>query len=181
MSTNSGEPGATSIVGGVAFNTSDVGFAQNMIPHHSQAVEMADVALGASAGAGEKVLSLATRIKGAQDPEIKLMTSWLTTWGQPIMAGMGPGETMAPGQTMPGMAGMEGMMSAAEMTSLSAASGPAFDKQWLTLMIKHHEGAIVMAEAVKESGVNPDAAKLASAIISAQQTEIAEMKAVLAA
>jgi uncharacterized protein (DUF305 family) len=129
------KPVAAPVVVDAAFNEGDVSFAQGMIPHHQQAVEMADMALDPARKAGTAVTDLATRIKGAQGPEISLMTSWLTAWNQPVMAGMKPGETMPPGASMEGMdmdgmemGAMDGMMSAAEMTALSKASGPEFDK-----------------------------------------------------
>ena len=55
------------------FNDADVMFAQMMIPHHEQAIEMSDIALDPTVGAGERVRELATQIKNAQDPEITLM------------------------------------------------------------------------------------------------------------
>jgi hypothetical protein len=68
---------------GTAFNDADVTFAQGMIPHHQQAIEMADIALDPATGASAQVRDLATRIKAGQDPEIQLMTGWLAAWGQP--------------------------------------------------------------------------------------------------
>jgi uncharacterized protein (DUF305 family) len=167
-SMNNAQPGATSVVGGVGFNNVDVMFAQGMVPHHRQAVEMADQALNPSAAASSAVKGLATQIKAAQDPEITLMTGWLTAWGQPL--------AMAADHDM---GEMDGMMSAAEMGSLAKATGADFDKQWITMMIKHHQGAVVMAEQVIKGGANPDVAKLADAIIAGQTEEIAEMTTLL--
>jgi uncharacterized protein (DUF305 family) len=182
-------PETSPVVVDAAFNAGDVTFAQGMIPHHQQAVEMAAMALDPARKAGPSVTDLATRIKGAQGPEIALMTSWLTTWNQPMMAGMKPGETMPPGATMPPMAGMEGMgtegmgteamagmMSAADITALSKASGPEFDKMWLTMMVKHHDGAITMSKTVQTDGQSADVKTLAGKIITAQMAEIDEMK-----
>ncbi len=194
---------ATSVGGAIAadalFNSGDVAFAQGMIPHHQQAVEMADLALDPARTAGAAVKDLATRIQGAQGPEIQLMTGWLTGWGQPIamdgmgsvsMEGMAPGETKAPGETMPvaetmaameGMSGMEGMMSAAEITGLEKVTGAEFDKAWLGMMIRHHDGAVGMSKTEQTDGKNIDAIDLAGKIISAQEAEIEEMKKLLAA
>lgn len=159
---------ASATAGGTAAQGApgDVMFAQMMIPHHEQAVEMADLALDAKAGASEKVRTLATDIKAAQDPEIQTMHSWLTSWGAPAGAGMDHG--------------MPGMMSETDMTSLRAATGTDFDRQWLTMMIAHHEGAVTMAQDVLSSTQNADVRTLADAIITAQQREIATMKGLLA-
>ena len=160
--------------GKTTFNGIDVEFAQNMIPHHEQAVEMAQLALDAKANAGAKVRDLATRIKGAQDPEIKVMTTWLAAWGEPTKADMG-------GHDMSSMSSTEGMMSAAEMAALGKATGAEFDRTWLTMMVAHHQGAIKMAQSEKAQGSNADARALADKIIAAQQTEITEMTKLLSA
>jgi uncharacterized protein (DUF305 family) len=144
-------------------------FAQMMIPHHEQAIEMSDIALDPQVGASEAVRSLATQIKGAQDPEIDLMTSFLQTWGQPV--------AMDPSMDHSTM--MSGMLSLEDLDALSAARGEAFDRAWLAAMIEHHEGAIEMAQDVVAEGSNPDVRTLAEQIIAAQQTEIDEMTAML--
>ncbi len=157
------------------FNDADVLFAQSMIPHHEQAVEMAALALEPAAGAGAEIQALATQIQGAQDPEIELMTQWLEGWGQPMeMPGMEGTDDMA------GMAGMDGMMSADDMTNLATLSGAEFDTAWAEMMIAHHEGAIAQAQTVKAASSNPDVLLLADQIITAQQREIDEMTALLA-
>ena len=157
------------------FNDADVIFAQSMIPHHEQAVEMAEFALAPAAGASAEIQALATQIQGAQDPEIELMTGWLEGWGQPLeMPGMEDMDDMA------GMEGMDGMMSAEDMTNLAGLTGAEFDTAWATMMIAHHEGAIAQAETVKAAGSNSDVLLLADQIIAAQQAEIDEMTALLA-
>ncbi len=171
-------PVAASVAVDAAFNDSDVTFAQGMIPHHQQAVEMADIALDPAREAGPAVIDLANRIKGAQGPEISLMTSWLTAWNQPVVAGMKPGETMPPGATMPpaeDMGAMDGMMSASDMTALTEASGLAFDNMWLSMMVKHHDGAITMSKTVQTDGQSADVKTLAGKITTAQKAEIDEM------
>lgn len=155
---------------GVEFNTADVEFLQGMIPHHEQAIEMADIALDPTVGASAEVVDLATRVKAAQDPEIEQMTGLLTAWGQPVQMDTSGGHDMST---------MEGTMTAEQMDALSAASGAEFDMMWLESMISHHEGAIAMAQAVKGSGSNPEAIALADQIIAAQQAEITEMQALL--
>ena len=165
ISTTAGDAPATS----GAFNNADVAFAQGMIPHHEQAIEMADVALDPTVKAGEKVVDLARRIKAGQDPEIALMTDWLTTWGQPIQVDMSAMD----------MSAMDGMMSVDEMDSLGKMNAAEFDKMWMTMMTRHHEGAIAMAETVKTASSNAEVLTLADAVISAQKSEIAEMKDLL--
>lgn len=75
---------------------------------------------------------------------------------------------------------MPGMMSEDDMTALEDATGVEFDQMFLTMMIEHHEGAIVMAKTEIDSGTNPDAIALAEQIEAAQTAEIAEMEALLA-
>jgi uncharacterized protein (DUF305 family) len=158
-----------SIPAGSNFNVADVEFAQGMIPHHQQAVEMAGFALDSTVQAGPKVLELANRIQKAQGPEIEKMSGWLKDWKQPMMD-MGEGHDMG---------SMDGMMSADEMKSLPNKKGADFDKAWLDMMVRHHEGAVTMANKVTTSGSNTDVKALAAVIITAQQAEIAEMKAEL--
>jgi uncharacterized protein (DUF305 family) len=148
------------------FNDADVIFAQMMIPHHEQAIEMSDIALDPTIGAGEKVLELATQIKNAQDPEIALMKDLLAAWGQPLVA-----EGDVDHSTM-----MSGMMSADELAELGTLTGPAFDAAWAAAMIAHHEGAIEMAETVLADGNNAEILTLAKAIIDAQQAEIETLR-----
>jgi len=148
------------------FNDADVMFAQMMIPHHEQAIEMSDIALDPTIGAGEKVLELATQIKNAQDPEIALMKDLLAAWGQPLVA-----EGDVDHSTM-----MSGMMSADELAELGTLTGPAFDAAWAAAMIAHHEGAIEMAETVLADGNNAEILTLAKAIIDAQQAEIETLR-----
>ena len=168
---------ADTIAADAAFNAGDVTFAQGMIPHHQQAVEMATIALDPARNASAEVKDLATRIQGAQDPEIQLMTGWLSEWGQPV-DGMGAMST--DGMAMADMPGMEGMMTAAEMTGLEAATGPAFDKLWLGMMVRHHQGAVAMSKTANTNGKAAVVKDLAAKIVSAQEAEIAEMQKLLA-
>ena len=159
-------------------NAQDVAFAQGMISHHQQAVEMSDMALAQASSA--KVKDLATRIKAAQDPEIKQMQGWLSTWDEPLEAksgGMG-GMNHGGGGGMDDMAGM-GMMTDAQMQELGAARGAEFDRMFLTMMIRHHEGAVTMARTELDKGKYPPAKQLAQAIVDAQQKEISEMQGLL--
>jgi uncharacterized protein (DUF305 family) len=164
------ETSSDSAESAATFNDADVLFAQNMIPHHQQAVEMAVIALDDARGASAGLKELATRIQGAQQPEIDLMTGWLTAWGKEEM----PSEDME-GMDHSSMGGMEGMMTAEEMTSLESATGASFDKAWMEMMVRHHEGAVAMAKTVKTDGTSAEVKDLAGKIIVAQEAEITEM------
>jgi uncharacterized protein (DUF305 family) len=157
------------------FNATDVGFAQGMIPHHAQAIEMADLALTNTTN--PDVLVLANQIKAAQSPEIEKLSGWLGDWGQTV-------PSTASGSMdhdMTGMDGMmmDGMMSQADMDRLETSTGTEFDRLWLELMIQHHEGAVKMSKSEVAGGKNPDAIALAQAIISSQQAEITTMESLL--
>ncbi len=172
------------------FNDADVAFAQMMIVHHQGAIQMADLA--PSRAQNQDVLALAARIKAAQAPEIDQMTSWLTAWGAApsMMSGSttsGTGGMDHGGMDMGGTTSaaessamsMPGMMSGDQMQQLESASGAAFDKMFLELMIVHHQGAIEMAETEIADGSNPEAVALAQKIKSDQTAEIAEIQALL--
>lgn len=148
------------------FNDPDIAFVTQMIPHHQQAVEMADILLGKT-GVDTRVVDLAKQIKAAQGPEISTMTGWLKGWGLPSP------------EPMAGMA-MNGMMSQADMNSLTTASGAQSSKLFLTQMIQHHQGAITMAKEELSTGKSTDALALAKTISDAQTAEIATMNAILA-
>ncbi|GAB3364245.1 DUF305 domain-containing protein [Amycolatopsis echigonensis] len=153
-------------------NAADVAFAQQMIPHHHQALEMAKMV--PSRSSDPKVVDLAGRIDRAQDPEIRQMQGWLKAWGVAATSHAMPG-----GHEMSGDHAMTGMMSDADMKSLDAAKGPAFDRSWLDMMVKHHQGAVEMAKTELAQGSDAGAKALAKKIIEAQQAEIAEMQGLL--
>jgi uncharacterized protein (DUF305 family) len=154
-----------------AHNDADVAFATGMIPHHAQAVQMAELALQRSAS--PEVKDLATKVKAAQEPEITQLAGWLTGWGKPVPATDG---TMAMDHGSGGHGDMKGMMTEEQMAELAAAQGRDFDTRWLQMMIEHHEGAVSMAQEVQAGGSNPDARKLAQTIATTQAAEIATMK-----
>lgn len=150
-------------------NDADVAFAQQMIPHHEQAVEMSDLALDDSRGASAEVQALATQIEKAQQPEIDTMTGWLDDWGVDDDSGHEGHD----------MSGMSGMMTEGDMTLLADSTGAEFDRLWLTMMVEHHEGAVEMAKTVLDDGSDPEVAALADDVVTTQNAEIAEMKALL--
>ncbi|MEU9605519.1 DUF305 domain-containing protein [Streptomyces sp. NPDC048057] len=158
-----------------AFNDADVMFAQMMIPHHEQALEMS--ALAKDRAQDAQVIKLAEQIAGAQDPEIQKMKSWLAAWGKPESGGSMPG--MDHGSGSSGDAGMDGMMTDEDMAALKAAKGKTFDTLFAQLMVKHHEGAITMAEDEQKNGKNATAKKLAGEVVKGQQAEVDEFNAIL--
>ena len=161
--TTTGSPTGAAVQG--PHDRADVEFATAMIPHHGQALEMADLA--ATKATDDRVKQLAMQIKAAQDPEITEMSAWLTGWRQPLPA--------VTGHTMP----MEGMMSMEDMDRLSRASGKAFDRMWVQMMIQHHQGALMMAQKELSAGQATQAKQLAKSIHSSQANQIATMKALL--
>jgi uncharacterized protein (DUF305 family) len=150
-------------------NTDDVMFAQMMIPHHQQAVELA--ALVPDRSTNPQVQQLAASIAGQQQPEINAMKAMLAQW-----------EVDSSEMTHQGAHGMTmaGMVDEATMVRLEALKGTEFDSLWLTSMIGHHEGAIEMANVEIADGSNVDMVGLARAIVTAQQGEIDQMKQILA-
>ena len=150
------------------FNNADETFAMEMIAHHQQAIEMADLLLDKE-GVDERVTDLASDIKDAQGPEIELMNGWLEDWG-----------IVPEGSGMEGMDHSGGMMSDEDMAALENATGAESSRLFLEQMIEHHQGALDMAQQELDNGENPDALALAQKIIDDQTAEIATMQGILA-
>ena len=151
-------------------NDADVMFAQMMIPHHQQAVEMSEMLL-AKDDVPAEVAAFAQKVIDAQGPEIKRMNSMLTAWGQdPVdtdgMEGMDHG-------------GMSGMMSEEDMAALEQAQGTEAARLYLEQMTAHHKGAVDMAKDEAKDGQNPQAVQLAEQVIADQEAEITEMQQML--
>ncbi len=145
------------------FSGVDIMFAQMMIPHHQQAIDMSSLAV--SRALSPEVKALALKISAEQGPEIEQMRSWLKA----ANAATEMGHQMS----------MDGMLSDAELERLTNASGEEFDQLFILGMIAHHEGAIEMAQLVVDSK-NPEARELGTTVIKIQTLEIAELKALLA-
>jgi len=159
--------GGTQIESASGVNTSDfsgvdIMFAQMMIPHHQQAIDMS--ALAESRALSPEVKALASKISAEQGPEIEQMRAWLKAANAPTEMGH--------------QMSMDGMLSDAELERLTNASGAEFDELFIIGMIAHHEGAIEMAQMVVDSK-NLEARELGAAIIKMQTLEIAELKALL--
>ncbi|MER0477545.1 DUF305 domain-containing protein [Streptomyces sp. Edi2] len=157
-------------------NAADVAFAKGMIPHHRQAVQMADLAV--TRAASHQVKELAEKIKKAQGPEIKTMSGWLTAWDEQVPEEM-PGMDHSAHSEMPGMKGMQGMQGMKEMDALRKKSGKEFDSSFLAMMVGHHQGAVQMAATENGKGANGQAKALAAGIIKAQNAEITQMNKLL--
>ncbi|QKS16943.1 DUF305 domain-containing protein [Curtobacterium sp. Csp2] len=153
-----------------AHDDHDVTFAQMMLPHHEQAIEMSDMLLAKGDGVDPDVAALAEQIKTEQSPEIEQLTSWLRAWGAPTASKhSGTGEAMS------------GTMSDSDMTDLDQASAQDAGKLFLEQMIQHHEGAVEMAKAEVDEGRNAEAVAMARSIVSSQTEQIIRMQDMLAA
>ena len=155
-------------------NNADVTFAQGMIPHHAQAIEMSDLLL-AKDGVDPAVEELAQDIKSAQAPEMEQMTGWLVGWDEDVPTDDGG----SMGGMDHGSGDMPGMMSKEDMTALEDASGADASRLFLEQMVVHHRSAVGMAEMELEAGVSEDAKTLAKQIIESQTSEITTMTELL--
>lgn len=153
------------------FNEADVKFAQTMIPHHEQAIEMSDIIL-AKSSVDPEVTTLAQRIKDTQAPEMTTMTGFLAAWEQPLI----PDHSAEADEDH---WDAEGVLTPEEMQELMATDGPGGQQLFLKGMIQHHKGAITMVQDEIRSGENPEAVKLAQAIKDGQTAEIETMENLL--
>ena len=156
----------------------DVEFMQGMIMHHTQAVEM--TGLIASHTSNPALSELGAKISSSQSDEIRFMQRWLVARGQPTDMSM-PG---MPEMDMDGnpMKPMPGMLSAAQMEALRAARGPQFDSLFLSGMIQHHNGALIMVKDLfntAAAGQDADIFNFATDADNTQRAEIAIMQKML--
>jgi uncharacterized protein (DUF305 family) len=178
------------------YKKADVAFVQGMILHHAQAVTMSDWA--ATHGARPNLLILCKRIALSQRDEITVMQRWLQDRHLAVpdplgMLGNGHGQTHPPmhsmnGMSMPGMAmadtsmTMPGMLTPAEMRQLDAAHDSAFDRLYLTGMIRHHQGALDMVAALfatPGAGQQSEVSAFAIDVDAGQRAEMGRMQAML--
>ncbi|WP_259346280.1 DUF305 domain-containing protein [Curtobacterium sp. ME26] len=160
---------ASSTSAASAHNDQDVMYAQMMLPHHKQAVEMSDMLLAKGSGVDTGVTDLAKQIKAEQSPEINQLTSWLKGWDEPTESkhsGMGHS--------------MSGMMSDSDINDLDQASAKDAAKLYLEQMVQHHKGAVDMAKTEVDKGKNTDAVAMAKSIVSSQTEQITQMQDKLA-
>jgi uncharacterized protein (DUF305 family) len=168
----SGTPGLEGTAASAAqANEVDVDFAQGMIPHHGQALEMAQAV--AERSSNPEIVALAEQIEAAQAPEIALMSTWLESWGEDV-----PDPRATDHAQMDHSVG-SGMMTETQMEDLMGMRDRDFDRMFLEMMIEHHEGAVGMSEHVIALGLHGDVKELAKQIIVGQQAEIALMQQML--
>ncbi len=161
------QPGETGTIPNAdAYGDADVRFMTDMVGHHAQALEMAELA--PERARDERVLRLAERIAAGQRPEIDAMQAWLEQHGLP----RAPEEVDHEHGDMPGMATPE------DLTRLSAAEGTEFDRMFLELMSRHHEGALRMAERAVGAR-HPVVSELVDDVVATQSVEISRMQRVL--
>ena len=144
------------------FSSADLMFAQMMIPHHQQAVDISYMALANTQNAD--VRALAESIITHQSTEVVTMKSWLDAAG----VSLDDSHSMH----------MQGMLTEAQLDELEAAKDAEFDTLWLEGMIMHHEGALLMAKDVTDSA-NAEVADFAEHVIEDQTGEISKMKDLL--
>ena len=152
------------------YTANDAQFMRDMIPHHQQAVEMSRLAPDRTNS--PELLEIAGKIEAAQGDEIAFMEQWLTSRG----------ESIDQSHAHTGHHTMKGMATEAQMASLAAASGVEFDRQFLSLMIAHHEGAIDMVEALMEqpgSAYDPTLFEFTTDVSNDQSKEIELMHGLL--
>ncbi|GII65486.1 lipoprotein [Sphaerisporangium krabiense] len=151
-------------------SAADVLFAERMIPHHRQALEMAGLA--PARASDPRVRALCERIVAAQRPEIDVMSRWLRALGRDV-----PAEHSGHGADGSGEPDRYGMAGLEEMNRLRAARGEAFDALLLRLMIRHHEGAVAMAEEERAGGTDRILRAMAKDVVAGQRAEIVRMRA----
>lgn len=149
-------------------NDADVAFVRDMIVHHGQAVEMADLA--ANRAGRDDVAGLADRIADTQRPEIDMLNRWLELHDH---------DRVDPGGHGGVRAGMPGMATERQLRELREARGERFDRLFLQLMVTHHEGALTMVEEVRTSGVDVRVQEIADDIAVVQSDEIHRMQGML--
>jgi uncharacterized protein (DUF305 family) len=164
-----------------ALSPKDIEFMQGMIMHHGQAVEM--TALIESRTQNKELRLLGARISQSQSDEMNFMKRWLEARKQPISMPMEKMDDMdMPGMDMSSHMLMPGMLTKKQMNALKKADGAEFDRLFLTGMIQHHNGALVMVKDLFETtGAGQDAEifNFATDIDSGQRAEIRIMQSML--
>ena len=155
------------------FNKADLKFAQTMIPHHEQAIEMSDIIL-AKPDVTPEVTTLAQQAKDTQQPQVTTMRELLTAWNQPLVPDHGA-------EADEDHWAAEGVLTPEEMQAIAAADSRTSQQLFLEGMIQHHKGAVVMVQDEIDNGENSNAVKLAQAIKDGQSAEITAMEGLLRA
>jgi uncharacterized protein (DUF305 family) len=166
MPVQDGSAGASASPGASAFNDADIMFVQMMRPHSDQAVSMSDLLLDKQ-GLNPEVAGLARRIRDTQQAEIETMNGWFEAMGRPQLT------------EGPHHGGLEGTLDENEMQQLDLANARDGQRLFLENMIKHHTGAIALAQKEIANGQHPGAVDLAKHIVVTQQQEIDVMTGLL--
>jgi uncharacterized protein (DUF305 family) len=175
-----GEPAATLAPGATVaqppYNAADVAFVQRMIPHHAQALRMC--ALAETRASNDRVRALARRIAGAQGPEVMGLSAWLQSFGLPYTDAAAHGDSAHRHARHSGTAAsrMPGMLSRQDMRRLAAAHGNRFDRLFLAAMVRHHRGAVTMAQHALTHGSDIRANEIASDVAAEQTAEIDRLR-----
>jgi len=172
-----GEPATTVSPGQTAqrpqdasWNGADLYFVSMMVLHHTQALRMARLA--DTRASDPRVRAFAERVVAAQAPEIQALKAWLVARKQQV-----PNSAADAGHAH---AGMPGAVTPARLEALARASGPAFDRLWLDLMVAHHAGAVQMAGTVTTAGSDLMVQEIAAEVSVGQGAEIRRMEQVRA-
>ncbi|KZB85219.1 DUF305 domain-containing protein [Amycolatopsis regifaucium] len=145
-------------------NQADITFSQQMVPHHQQSIQVANLAPERSAS--EFVKSVAAKIVKAEAAEVQTMTGWLQSWNAAVLPAAGHA-----GHSMPGM------ITSGQVAALQNLAGDEFDRTWLPLMAEHLRNGVTMAKTVLSSGEHPETKALAQEIVENQTAAIDEITA----
>ncbi|MFI6904730.1 DUF305 domain-containing protein [Nonomuraea sp. NPDC050394] len=157
-----GRAAGAPIASGAGYNTADLAFSQQMIPHHLQTIQVAQLAEKKSGDT--YVRRVARELIKKERADIELMSSWLRSWGTAV-----PSTTPAAGHAMPGM------LSPVQITELKRRSGAEFDTLWASLLATHLGSGVRMAETVTARGEHVPTTALARSLIPDQRALIAEL------
>jgi uncharacterized protein (DUF305 family) len=149
-------------------NAADVTFSQDLIAHHTELVELADMA--STRAQHEDVRELAAEISASQTTEIETLRGWLLAWGELLTSDSMPGMKHSP---------LADMLTDEQHQQLASAAGAGFDTLFLETVMAHHRGAIEMAGFEQEAGSNPQAIDLAREIEASHRTGIVEIERLL--
>ena len=157
---------ANEATGTGSFNDVDVRFAQGGLGHHAQAVELAEIALDPKAAAQPEILELGKAIT-SPSPEFDAVEGLLTKWEKPLEL------------SKEEMAKMDGMATVETVDKLATLSGSEFNTAFLSTLVRHHEGAIKMAEKAIAEGTDPELKPIAEKLLAMRTSELVLIKGLL--
>ncbi|MDG4662990.1 DUF305 domain-containing protein [Mycobacterium sp. 236(2023)] len=154
------------------YNAADVAFAETMVPHHQQAVDLSTTATQRSTN--PELIALANQIVATQQPEINILNVFLVQWSENPDARTDPDAGDDPLEPS-----IQGMVDDATVAKLESLSGAEFDKLWLESMVGQTQGGVDIADDEIANGVNVDAIAVAKAIAAELEPQVAQMKQML--